>query len=436
MSVFPQDFFWGTASASAQIEGAWNVDGRTPSIWDTAPAGKIKNNDTCHDACDHYHRYKEDVALMKEMGMKSYRFSISWSRVIPEEGKVNPKGLQFYSDLVDELIANDIEPMVTIFHWDTPVWVYEKGGWLSESIIPLFAEYTKVVVEALSDRVKYWMPMNEPQCFIMNGYIQGAHAPFQHNYLAMSKLTRVCMLAHAESVKAVRKYAKQHVKLGIAMAAGAYIPKDDSPEALEEARRKTFYDGLGTMGNRWWGDPIFKGEPVTAYGVYRTKKKDMPKIQCELDFVGVNVYQPFQEGSWGNKPAQGDPDRLTSMGWIIDGRVLYYTIKFFYERYGLPVLVTENGMADNDTVGPDGKVHDEKRIRFIHEYLAGVKRAVSEGIPVLGYQYWSMLDNFEWAEGYEPRFGIVHVDYKTQKRTLKDSAYEYKKIIETNGDCL
>ena len=289
MSVFTKDFLWGAATASAQIEGAWNVDGRTPSIWDVAPVGKIKNNDTCHDACDHYHRYKEDVALIKELGLKSYRFSISWSRVIPEEGKINPKGLQFYSDLVDELIANGIEPMVTIFHWDTPVWVYEKGGWLSESIIPLFAEYTRVVVEALSDRVKYWMPMNEPQCFIMNGYIQGAHAPFQHNYLAMSKLTRICMLAHAESVKAVRKYAKQPVKVGIAMAAGAYIPKDDSEEALEEARRKTFYDGLGTMGNRWWGDPIFKGEPVTAYGVYRSRKKDMPKIQCDLDFVGVNV---------------------------------------------------------------------------------------------------------------------------------------------------
>lgn len=436
MSVFTKDFLWGAATASAQIEGAWNVDGRTPSIWDVAPVGKIKNNDTCHDACDHYHRYKEDVALIKELGLKSYRFSISWSRVIPEEGKINPKGLQFYSDLVDDLIANGIEPMVTIFHWDTPVWVYEKGGWLSESIIPLFAEYTRVVVEALSDRVKYWMPMNEPQCFIMNGYIQGAHAPFQHNYLAMSKLTRICMLAHAESVKAVRKYAKQPVKVGIAMAAGAYIPKDDSEEALEEARRKTFYDGLGTMGNRWWGDPIFKGEPVTAYGVYRSRKKDMPKIQCDLDFVGVNVYQPFQDGSWGNKPAQGDPDRLTSMGWIIDGRVLYYTIKFFHERYGLPVLVTENGMADNDIVSTDGKVHDEKRIRFLHEYLAGVKRAVSEGIPVLGYQYWSLMDNFEWAEGYDPRFGLVHVNYKTQKRTLKDSAYEYKKIIETNGDCL
>lgn len=436
MSVFTKDFLWGAATASAQIEGAWNVDGRTPSIWDVAPAGKIKNNDTCHDSCDHYHHYKEDVTLMKEMGLKSYRFSISWSRVIPEEGKVNPKGLQFYSDLVDELITNGIEPMVTIFHWDLPVWVYKKGGWLSEVIIPLFAEYTKVVVEALSDRVKYWMPMNEPQCFIMNGYMQGAHAPFKHQYLALSKLTRICMLTHAEAVKTVRKYAKQPVKVGIAMAAGAFIPKDDSAEALEEARRKTFYDGLGTMGNRWWCDPIFKGEPVTAYGVYRSRKKDMPKIKCDLDFVGVNVYQPFLDGSWGNKPAQGDPDRLTSMGWVIDGRVLYYTIKFFHERYGLPVLVTENGMADNDIVSVDGKVHDEKRIRFIHEYLGGVKRAVSEGIPVLGYQYWSLLDNFEWAEGYEPRFGMIHVDYKTQKRTLKDSAQAYKQIIETNGEDL
>ena len=436
MSVFPKNFYWGTASAAPQIEGAWNVDGRTPSIWDVAPAGKVKNNDTTHEACDHYHRYKEDVQLMKELGLKSYRFSISWSRCVPEEGKVNPKGLQFYSDLVDELIANGIEPMVTIYHWDLPVWVQEKGGWLSESIIPLFAEYTKVVVEALSDRVKWWIPMNEPQAFIMNGHMTGAHAPFKNRYLALSKMTRICMLAHAESVKAVRKYARQPVKVGIAMAAGAFVPKEESKEAIQDARRKSYYEGIGTMGNRWWGDPILLGEPVTAYGVYRSRKKDMLKIKCDLDFLGVNVYQPFQEGSWGNKPASGDPDRLTSMGWIIDGRCLYWTIRFMHERYGLPVMVTENGMADNDVVSADGKVHDEKRIRFIHEYLSGVKRAVSEGIPVLGYQYWSMLDNFEWAEGYEPRFGIVHVDYKTQKRTLKDSAYEYKKIIESNGDCL
>ena len=436
MSRFPKDFLWGAASAAPQIEGGWDCDGRTPSIWDVAPAKKIKNSDNCRTACDHYHRMKEDVALMKEMGLKSYRFSISWSRVIPVEGKVNTKGLQFYSDLVDELLKSGIEPIVTIYHWDLPVWVQEKGGWMSQTIIPLFAEYTRVVVEALSDRVKWWIPMNEPQCFIMNGHIVGAHAPFKNNVFAMSKLSRICMLAHAESVNTVRRSAKQPVKVGIAMAAGAFIPKDESEAGISNARHKSFYQGIGTMGNRWWGDPMLLGKPVTAYGIYRSRQKDMPKIRCELDFLGVNVYQPFQEGSWGNKPAQGDPDRLTSMGWVIDGRCLYWTIRFMHERYGLPVMVTENGMADNDTISPDGKVHDEKRIRFIHEYLAGVKRAVSEGIPVLGYQYWSMLDNFEWAEGYEPRFGIVHVDYKTQKRTFKDSAYDYKKIIETNGACL
>ena len=190
------------------------------------------------------------------------------------------------------------------------------------------------------------------------------------------------------------------------------------------------------MGNRWWGDPVFKGEPATVYGVYRTHQKDMPKIKCKLDFVGVNVYQPFMDGSWGNKPAENTPpEKLTSMGWLIDGRVLYYTIKFFYERYGLPVLVTENGMADNDVV-VNGEVKDDKRIKFINDYLSSVKRAVNEGIPVMGYQYWSLMDNFEWAEGYGPRFGLVYVDYKTQKRTLKNSAYHYKKIIESNGEII
>lgn len=435
---FSKDFLWGAATAAPQIEGGWNEDGRTPSIWDVAPAKKIKNGANCHIACDHYHRWKEDVALMKKMGLKSYRFSISWSRVMPQEGIINQKGLQFYSDLVDELIKNGIEPLVTIFHWDTPVWVYKKGGWLSKKIIPLFAEYTKAVVEKLSDRVTYWMAMNEPQCFIMNGYMQGAHAPFKHRYLALSKLTRICLLAHAESVNTIRKYAKKPPKVGIAMAAGAFVPKSESTEDIAQARHNSFYGAMGTMNNRWWGDPVFKGETVSAYGVYRTRKKDMPKIKVKMDFVGLNVYQPFQEGSWGNKPADVPDDRKTSMGWEIDGRVLYWTIRFFYERYGLPIMVTENGMAANDEQDKvaNGAVHDNKRIGFIKEYLASVKRAVNENIPVLGYQYWSLMDNFEWAEGYEPRFGLIHVDYKTGQRTLKDSAYEYKKIIESNGNIL
>lgn len=432
---FPKDFLWGAATAAPQIEGGFDEDGRTPSIWDVAPAKRIKNGANCHIACDHYHRWKDDVALIKKMGLKSYRFSISWSRVMPSEGVVNQKGLQFYSDLVDELIKNGIEPLVTIFHWDTPVWVYKKGGWLSKKIIPLFAEYTKAVVEKLSDRVTYWMAMNEPQCFIMNGYMQGAHAPFKHRYLALSKLTKICLMAHAEAVNTIRKYAKKTPKVGIAMAAGAFVPKSESTEDITQARHDSFYGAMGTMNNRWWGDPVFKGETVSAYGVYHTRKKDMPKIKVKLDFIGVNVYQPFQEGSWGNKPANVPEDRRTSLGWVIDGRVLYWTIRFFYERYGLPVMVTENGMADDDKT-ENGAVHDIKRQGFLREYLASVKRAVNEDIPVLGYQHWSLLDNFEWAEGYEPRFGLIHVDFKTQKRTLKDSAYEYKKIIESNGEIL
>lgn len=211
------------------------------------------------------------------MGLKSYRFSISWSRVMPSEGVVNQKGLQFYSDLVDELIKNGIEPLVTIFHWDTPVWVYKKGGWLSKKIIPLFAEYTKAVVEKLSDRVTYWMAMNEPQCFIMNGYMQGAHAPFKHRYLALSKLTKICLMAHAEAVNTIRKYAKKTPKVGIAMAAGAFVPKSESTEDITQARHDSFYGAMGTMNNRWWGDPVFKGETVSAYGVYHTRKKICPK---------------------------------------------------------------------------------------------------------------------------------------------------------------
>lgn len=433
---FPKNFLWGAATAAPQIEGAWDADGRTPSIWDVAPKEKIKDGQDCRTACDHYHRWREDVALMKEIGLKSYRFSVSWSRIQPEKGKVNPRGIEFYQNLVDELRNAGIEPLVTLFHWDLPVWVYEEGGWLSEKIIPLFAEYTRIVVDALSDRVTYWIPMNEPQCFIMNGYMQGAHAPFQHKYLALSKLTRICMRTFARSVQVIRRQAKTPPKIGIAMAAGSYIPRDESAAAVEEARHKTFYDGLGTMGNRWWSDPILLGEPVTAYGVYRTRRKDMPEIQCQLDFVGVNVYQPFQEGSWGSKPADVPEEQKTSMGWIMDGRVLYWTIRFFHERYGLPVMVTENGMANDDAVSTDGRVHDPKRIGFLEDYLSGVRRAVGEGIPVLGYQYWSLLDNFEWAEGYGPRFGLIYVDYRTQERTLKDSASAYRQIIETNGACL
>lgn len=432
---FPETFLWGAASAAAQVEGAWQADGKCPSIWDVAPEGKIKNGDTCHTACDHYHRWREDVALMREMGLKSYRFSVSWCRVMPSQGRVNPAGLAFYSDLVDELLKSGIEPLVTLYHWDLPVWVQEKGGWFSEGIVPLFRDYVRAVVEALSDRVTWWIPMNEPQCFIMNGHMVGAHAPFAHRYLALSKLTRNCLLAHRAAVDAVRQYAKKTPKVGIAMASSAFVPASEREADIAQARHDTFYHPAGAMSNRWWGDPIFKGEPVTAYGVYRTRKSDMPRMRCDMDFIGLNVYSPLQR-DWKDHSKEWPEERKTSMGWLIDGRCLYWAIRFFHERYGLPVMVTENGMADSDAVGPDGRVHDEKRVRFLREYLGSVERALDEGIPVLGYQHWSVMDNFEWAEGYGPRFGLIHVDYATQKRTLKDSAYAYRQIIASGGAAL
>lgn len=436
-TVFPKEFLWGAASASAQVEGGWNEGGRTPSIWDAACPKRIKHGDNCHTACDHYHRWKEDAALMKELGLKSYRFSISWSRIIPEEGKVNPAGLKFYSDLVDELLAAGVEPLVTIYHWDLPLWVHKKGGWLSPKIIPLFRDYATAVVDALSDRVTWWMTMNEPQCFIMNGYMQGAHAPFKRDYLALSRLTRNCMLAHAQAVKVIRQYAKKPPKVGIAMASGCFVPKDETPKEIETARKNSIETGMGLMGNRWWMDPILAGKPVRAYGVYASKQEDMAEIAQPLDFVGLNLYTPYNHSDWGGDPKAhraGLP--RTSLGWVVDERVMYWTVRFVYERYHLPIIITENGMAENDFVCLDGGVHDPQRTDFIRRYLGSLKRAVREGYPVLGYQHWSIMDNFEWAEGYDPRFGLVFVDYATGERIVKDSAWAYKKIIETNGEML
>lgn len=431
-TVFPNNFLWGAATASAQIEGGWDEDGRTPSIWDAAPKDKIKGSADCHTACDHYHKWREDVALMKELGLKSYRFSISWSRIFPEEGKLNPKGIQFYSDLVDELVKNSIEPLVTIYHWDLPVWVQKKGGWLSKSIVPLFADFTKAVVDALSDRVTYWLPMNEPQCFIMNGHMTGYHPPFKNRYLALPKLTRNCLMAFHESAEVIRKLAKKEPKIGIASASSAFIPESETEAAIAEAKRKSFYYKIGVMSNRWWMDPLLLGETVRAYGVYSLRKSDMPKIKTKLDFIGINNYTPFQENWYGTDDSL-PPEKKNYLGGVIDGRGIYWAIRFFHERYGLPILITENGLCHDDVPTSDGSIHDTKRIAYMKEYIGNMKRALSEGIPVLGYQYWSLLDNFEWAEGYSPRFGLIYVDYATQKRTIKKSGFHYRRIIETNA---
>ncbi len=427
---FSDSFLWGAASASAQVEGAWDEDGKCPSIWDVA--GKhIKSGEDCHTACDHYHRYKEDVALMKELGLKSYRFSIAWPRIMPEKGKVNPKGIEFYKNLIVELKAANIEPLVTLYHWDMPLWVHDEGGWKSPKIVDYYLDYVKVLVDALSDEVQYWMTFNEPQCFIMMGYLMGMHAPFEHAVFSFRNCMRHMLLAHGKAVKLIREIARTAPKIGIAMAASAYIPNNADGAGLEEAARKTFESRIGEGSNGLYMDPVGLGR---ASKMMRRKlsAEDLRIISTPIDFIGINVYEPSNPRI-DKKDYNADAFPKTSMGWVIDPRCLYWTIRQYWERYHIPVMVTENGMAASDMVSADGKVHDPTRTQFLNDFLSGVKRAVDEGIPVLGYQHWSIMDNFEWAEGYGPRFGLIHVDYETQKRTIKDSAYHYAEIIRTNG---
>ncbi|MBR1843027.1 MAG: family 1 glycosylhydrolase [Oscillospiraceae bacterium] len=430
---FSKDFLWGAASASAQIEGAWNEDGKCPSIWDNA-GDKIKNGDTCHTSCDHYHRYKEDVALMRELGLKSYRFSVSMCRVMPEKGKINPKGLEFYKNLVSELRSANIEPLCTLYHWDLPQWVQDEGGWKNNRIVDWYLQYAEAVVDALSDSVSYWMTFNEPQCFIMMGYVMGTHAPFKHNVFTFrSHHIRNFLLAHGKCVRMIRQRAKTAPKIGIAMASTCYIPDSETPEGLSEAAKFSFEHQVGEGSNSLYMDPIGLGKASNMMKRCLSAE-DLKIISAPLDFVGVNVYQP--SNSMINKEKY-DPDsrKKTSLGWVVDGRCLYWTIRQYWERYHLPVMVTENGMAANDTV-QNGECHDPERVEFLDEFIGSMKRAADEGIPVLGYQHWSIMDNFEWCEGYGPRFGLIHIDYNTQKRTLKDSARHYAEIIRTNGENL
>lgn len=433
-TIFPKDFLWGTATASAQVEGGWKEGGRTPSIWDVAPAEKIKNGDTPHDGCDHFHHWKEDVAIMKEMGLNAYRFSISWSRVQPAEGQISEKGLQFYVNLVDELLANGIEPLVTLYHWDLPVWVQEQGGWQNEKIVPLFAEYTRIMVDALSDKVRWWFTINEPSNFIHNGYVTGAHAPFIRDEAAFVPASCNCLRANREAVRILRENAKTTPKIGVAMSVGAFVadPEDDS--TIEKARQGTFDSFAGDLYNRWWCDSILLGKSVTIDGKYRIPEEVLKETKCDLDFLGINIYAPFTNG-----PAETDllpPDRKTDLGWVIDGRCAYWNIRFFHDRYRLPIMISENGAAFNDTVSEDGTVHDTRRVSYLREYLTGLKRAVSEGYPVPGYLCWSLMDNYEWAEGYSARFGLLYTDYTTKQRIWKDSARFYRDTILSGGENL
>lgn len=449
---FPKDFMWGTATASYQIEGAWNEDGRGPSIWDVFcdEGTKVYEGHTGRSACQHYHRYKDDVSLMADLGIKGYRFSVSWSRVLPEgRGKVNAAGLGFYDRLVDELLEKNIEPYLTLFHWDLPQALYLKGGWLNRDIADWFAEYTGVIADRLSDRVTHWMTQNEPQCFIGLGMFTGTHAPGLKMHLSDVLIAyHNSLLAHGKAVSALRERARKPLLIGAAPTGSIVSPETNSNEDIDAAYRETFSVKPNSTWNiSWWSDPAVLGhypeEGLQAYGKHVPKfpSSDMDIIRQPLDFYGANIYNGYQVRH--NKTTQktesvtryeGFPK--TAIQWPVTPECLYWGMKFYHQRYHLPLYITENGMSSTDWVGLDGRVADYHRIDFLNRYLIEVRKACEESIPVKGYFLWSFMDNFEWAEGYKERFGIVHVDYTTQKRIPKESAYWYKKVIESNGNSL
>ena len=447
---FDKDFLWGAAAAATQIEGAWNEDGKGESIWDTLVhnGSHVAHGENADVACDHYHRYKEDVALMKELGLKSYRFSINWSRILPNgTGEVNQKGVEFYRNLCDELIAAGIKPLATLYHWDLPTALYEKGGWENSDSSAWFEEYVRVMAGALGNRVYGWMTFNEFQMFVGLGYILGTHAPFQTwtSEDRLIEITRNLLLAHGKAVAVLREVCP-HALIGMSPVGDCFLPENETPEAVEAARKKSFStEGDFIMSNTWWADPIFLGRyPEDAAArlgdkIYKFSDEEWALVSQELDFYGYNSYHgaldyPLDPMKYENYAYQGSP--RTNFNWGVTPGAMYWHSKFLYERYGKPILITENGFAGTDWVALDGYVHDAPRIDFLHRYLLELRRAVDEGIPVIGYQCWSFMDNFEWASGYDIRFGLVHVDYRTQKRTLKDSAHWYKEVIAANGENL
>lgn len=442
MKLFPENFLWGAASASFQIEGARNEDGKTDSIWDATADGHIKRNLNGDKACDHYHRYREDIALMKELGLKSYRFSVSWPRVMPQRGIINEKGLQFYRDLTGELRRAGIEPLCTLYHWDLPMWAYNEGGWENPQIIDEFKEYVQTVVDALSDKVRYWITFNEPACFIGFGYFEGRQAPFKTNTMTkeqrfsdLAYISRNVLLCHGYAVKIIRERSKlADPQIGFALNGRNFVAYDETTDGIEKARSEMFDIEKGfSMAVNWWADPMILGK-APQYLEKVLTQEDLKVICQPLNFFGYNIYFANNYNADAKSPDLGWPGMpRTQLGWAITPEVLYWSPKFLYERYHLPILITENGMSNLDFVMSDGKAHDPQRVDYMYCYLSKLYRAMNDGIPVIGYTAWAFTDNFEWAEGCDPRFGLVYVDYRSQQRIPKDSFYWYQQVIRDNG---
>jgi beta-glucosidase len=458
--AFPRDFLFGVATAAYQIEGAAHEDGRRDSVWDAFARvpGAVVRGDTGEVACDHYHRMDQDVALMADLGVQTYRFSTSWARVRPDGGAVNEKGVDFYSRLVDELLGKGILPWLTLYHWDLPQALEDRGGWTNRDTAFRFAEYAATMHDALGDRVTAWTTLNEPWCAAFLGYLSGEHAPGRQDPEAALAATHHLLLGHGLAVDELRR-RDPALQLGITLNLTVPDPVDPRSEGdLDAARR---IDG---QFNRLFLDPIFRGsypadvlEDVAGFGLERAVHPgDLEIISTPIDVLGVNYYHgdavsslpapdaittaaPSDRPKRSPYPAADDVHvhrrglPVTAMDWEVQPEGLTRLLRRVDEEYtkaaGTSMYVTENGAAYDDVVSPDGRVHDGERVDFLRVHLDAILDAIDDGIDVKGYFYWSLMDNYEWAWGYDKRFGLVRVDYDTLERTPKDSALEYRRII-------
>jgi beta-glucosidase len=450
MSVhsFPDRFVWGAATAAYQIEGGAKAAGRGPSIWDMLceKAGAIQGGHGGEVASDHYHRWAEDVALFKQLGLTGYRFSISWPRVLPSGvGRPNPAGLAFYDRLVDALLEAGITPYATLFHWDLPLELYHRGGWLNRDVAAWFAEYTALCVRTLGDRVDHWMTLNEPQVFVGHGHYDGRHAPgLKFSLSEMLRCGHHALLAHGRSVQAIRAESPRPARVGFAPMGFPKLPASAAAEDIAAARELMYSVVEPNHWNlTWWADPVLLGSyPEDGLRLFGkdapvVAATDLDVISTPTDFLGLNIYQGVRvrAGASGKPEVLENPAGfpLTAFNWPITPEALYWGPKFAHERYGKPIFITENGLSCRDSPSLDGRVHDPQRIDFLTRHLRELHRGIAEGVPVEGYFHWSALDNFEWADGYKERFGLIYVDYPTGQRIPKDSFHWYAKIIASRG---
>jgi beta-glucosidase len=440
---FPEGFLWGAATASYQIEGAWNEDGKGESIWDrfSHTSGKVQDGDTGDVACDHYHRWQEDIGLMKQLGLKAYRLSVSWPRILPEgTGAINQKGLDFYDKLVDGLLEAGITPFITLYHWDLPQALEDKGGWTNRDTAQAFADYAGVLSKRLGDRVSNWITLNEPWVSAFLGYLEGVHAPGLKDQGKAFAAAHHLLLGHGLAVPVLRSNSAPGAQVGITLSLSPTDPASDSEADKRAARR------LENYTNHWFLRPIYKGEYPDELPDYVSGNSipvegdDLKVISVPIDFLGVNYYfrnvvsDKTAAGRSNTASVKVENAERTEMDWEVYPQGLYNLLTSLENEYHPGKLyITENGAAFIDEVGADGQVDDPRRVAYLEGHFAAAQRAIQDGVPLKGYFVWSLLDNFEWGFGFSKRFGLIYVDYTTQQRIIKNSGHFYSKVIAANG---